>query len=357
MSKAVTETRYGALPDGREVKLFTLTNEIGMEVRAISFGAIIVSLLAPDATGHVSDVVLGFDYLDGYLSENPYFGAVVGRYGNRISRGRFALDGKTYSLALNDGANHLHGGLKGFDRVLWDAKSDRTEAGTSITFSYVSRDGEEGYPGTLQVRVTYTLTGANELIVDYHATTDRATPVNLTQHSYFNLAGNGDVLDHRLQLFADNFTVVDTELIPTGEIRTVAGTPLDFRMPTAIGGRIDADSEQVRRAGGYDHNFVLSRTTDHDLEVAAQVREPRTGRTLEVLTTEPGLQFYSGNFLDGTLTGKRGATYATRTGFCLETQHFPDSPNRPEFPSTILRPGDRHSSRSVYRFGTSEPES
>jgi len=321
-------------------------------VSVINFGGIITNLRVPDANGGLADVVLGFDSLAGYVGEHPYFGALIGRYGNRIANGRFTLDGVTYELPINNGPNSLHGGERGFDKVVWTAESFENEQGRGVILTHTSPDGDQGYPGTLQVRVTYTLTDDNELIFDYHATTDKATPVNLTQHTYFNLAGHGSgtILDHEMMLNASRFTPVDSTLIPTGELRPVEGTPFDFREPTPIGARIQQDDEQLRFGGGYDHNFVIDRAEGDSLVLAATVREPTSGRVMEVLTTEPGVQFYTGNFLDGSLTGKEGVVYAHRTGFCLETQHFPDSPNKPDFPSTILEPGEEYTSRTVYRF-------
>ena len=335
---------------------YTLKNAHGMELRVLDYGGIIVSLAVPDRTGRVDDVVLGFDRLQAYERSSLYFGAIIGRFGNRIARGRFTLDGRTYMLATNDGPNHLHGGMKGFDKVVWKVSPFERQDSTGLVLRYTSPDGEEGYPGTLRTTVTYTLTDGNELIFDYEATSDRATPVNLTQHSYFNLAGDGrgDVLDHVLTLKAHSFTPVDSTLIPTGEIRSVAGTPFDFRAPTAIGARIGQDDEQLRYGGGYDHNFVLDKDRAEQrgaAMLAARVYEPSSGRLMEVFTTEPGVQFYSGNFLDGMLTGKRGTVYPRRSGFALETQHFPDSPNHPDFPSTILAPGREYRSRTLLRFG------
>jgi len=337
------------------VRQYTLKNTHRMELRVLDYGGIIVSLAVPDRTGRVDDVVLGFDRLEDYERSSPYFGAIIGRFGNRIARGRFTLDGRTYTLATNDGHNHLHGGVKGFDKVMWEVSPFERQDSTGLMLRYTSRDGEEGYPGTVRATVTYTLTEGNELIFDYEATSDRATPVNLTHHSYFNLAGEGegDVLGHVLTLNANSFTPVDSTLIPTGEIRSVAGTPFDFRAPTAIGARIGQDDEQLRYGRGYDHNFVLDK--DHDVPasttLAARVFEPSSGRVMEVHTTEPGVQFYSGNFLDGTLRGKKGTVYSPRSGFTLETQHFPDSPNHPDFPSTILAPGREYRSRTLLRFG------
>jgi aldose 1-epimerase len=349
----VSRAPFGALPDGSAVELFTLTNAAGVEVRAITYGGIIVSLRTPDRRRQLDDIVLGFDTAAQYAAGHPYFGAIVGRYANRIANGRFALDGKIYQLAINDRPNHLHGGVKGFDKAIWTGEPFDDDRGAGVAFTYTSRDGEEGYPGTVTARVTYTLTNQNELIVDYHATTDRPTVINLSQHSYFNLAGQGsrDVLEHELQIYADRYTPVNETLIPTGELAAVAGTPFDFSALTAIGARIGQDHVQLQRGRGYDHNYVLTRTGG-DLQNAARVVERTTGRTLEVATTEPGLQFYSGNFLDGSLTGKQGRVYRQRYGFCLETQYFPDSPNKPAFPSTVLNPGHDYRSRTVFRFGT-----
>ncbi len=340
---------FGTAPSGESVELITLTNAHGVELRAMTYGAIIVSLKVPDRTGATGDVVLGYDSLAGYVSSSPYFGAVVGRYGNRIANGRFTLDGKSYTLAVNNGPNALHGGLKGFDKVVWSADTAHTARGSKVTFRYESKDGEEGYPGTLATSVSYTLTDANEVEIAYVATTDKTTPLNLTQHSYFNLAGRGDILGHVLTLAADRYTPVDTTLIPSGTLAPVAGTPFDFTAPHAIGERINADHQQIRFGGGYDHNFVLTRP-DTGLALAAVLKERSSGRTLEVRTTEPGVQFYSGNFLDGTLTGKGRQVYQRRSGLCLETQHFPNSPNQASFPSTILRPGETYRSRTVWKF-------
>jgi len=351
-SQSVSQAPYGTTPDGEQVTQYTFRNANGMEVSVINFGGIITNLRVPDANGGLADVVLGFDSLAGYVGEHPYFGALIGRYGNRIANGRFTLDGVTYELPINNGPNSLHGGERGFDKVVWTAEPFENEQGRGVILTHTSPDGDQGYPGTLQVRVTYTLTDDNELIFDYHATTDKATPVNLTQHTYFNLAGHGSgtILDHEMMLNASRFTPVDSTLIPTGELRPVEGTPFDFREPTPIGARIQQDDEQLRFGGGYDHNFVIDRAEGDSLVLAATVREPTSGRVMEVLTTEPGVQFYTGNFLDGSLTGKEGVVYAHRTGFCLETQHFPDSPNKPDFPSTILEPGEEYTSRTVYRF-------
>jgi len=364
---AVARTSFGSVA-GQPVELFTFRNANGIELKATNYGGIITSIVAPDRDGKPGDIVLGFDTLDGYLKDSPYFGALVGRYGNRIAKGRFTLDGKTYTLAVNNGPNHLHGGIKGFDKVIWTAEPLTGKNG--VAFSRRSPDGEEGYPGNLDVRVTYELTDRNELVITYHATTDKATPVNLTNHSYFNLAGDGhgDILQQLLTIDADRYTPTDETQIPTGELAPVEGTPFDFRKPTAIGARIDANDEQVRRGHGYDHNFVLrsasggsasggsaslsgERSAAAAPRHAARLVDPSSGRTLDVATTEPGVQFYSGNNLDGSAVGKSGHVYARRTSLCLETQHFPDSPNHPNFPTTILRPGDPFRSRTVFTFG------
>jgi len=346
---------FGTTARGASVSVYTLKNAHGIELRVLDYGGIIVSLKLPDRAGKFDDVVLGYDSLAGYERASPYFGALIGRYGNRIARGRFTLDGRTYTLATNNGPNHLHGGARGFDKVVWDVTPFDGPDSVGLILRYTSRDGEEGYPGMLHATVTYTLTNRDELIFDYHATTDRATPVNLTQHSYFNLAGHGrggDILGHVVTLNADHFTPVDSTLIPTGEVRSVAGTPFDFRSPTSIGARIDAEDLQLRHGRGYDHNFVLNKggKGGTGLTLAARVYEPTSGRVMEISTTEPGLQFYSGNYLDGTLRGKQGVVYGHRGGFAMETQHFPDSPNKPAFPSTILRPGAEYRSRTIYAF-------
>ncbi|GAB3819059.1 aldose epimerase family protein [Pontibacter rugosus] len=347
----IKQEPFGKTKEGEETTLYTLTNEQGMQVQITNYGATITSVLTPDREGKMADVVLGFDSLAGYQSpeyikSGPYFGAIVGRYGNRIAKGKFTIDGQEYKLATNNGENHLHGGVKGYDKVVWEAEPVSGE--NAIRFKYVSPDGEEGYPGTLTSTVTYTLTNDNEIKIDYEATTDKATPVNLTNHSYFNLAAGEekDALGHVLTLNADKYTVVDEALIPTGEQRNVKGTVMDFTTPQAIGARV----KQVE-GGGYDHNYVLSESGD-GFKKAATVYEPTSGRVMEVLTTEPGIQFYSGNFLDGTITGAGGSKYEKHYGFALETQHFPDSPNQPEFPSTILEPGDTYKSTTVYKFST-----
>jgi aldose 1-epimerase len=344
---------FGATPDGEPVELITLRNGSGIELHVSTYGATVTRLVAPDRDGEPADIVLGHGHLESYVMGTPYFGAIVGRYGNRIARGRFSLDDAKYGLAVNDGPNHLHGGLVGFDKVVWSAEPFAAESESGVVFRYTSRDGEEGYPGELAVKVTYALTTGGDLRIEYEATTDAATIVNLTHHGYWNLAGHGggDILDHELTLFASRFTPVNETLIPTGELRAVAGTPFDFRAPTAIGARIEDDDEQLRFGGGYDHNFVVDGWDDDgELRRAAVLRDPVSGRTMEVLTTEPGIQFYSGNFLDGSDIGKDGVVYERRTGLCLETQHFPDSPNQPDFPSTVLRPGETYRSTTVYRF-------
>jgi aldose 1-epimerase len=348
----VTRQPFGKTKDGTPVERFTLTNGRGLEVRAITYGAIITAIEVPDRKGAVADVALGFETLEGYLGDHPFFGAVVGRYGNRIANARFTLGGRAYPLAANNGPNHLHGGIRGFDKYVWAAAP--LDGVNGVAFTRTSPDGEEGYPGTLRVRVSYVLTDANELVIEYQATSDKATPVNLTQHTYFNLAGHGagSILDHELLIDADRYTPVGDTLIPTGVLAPVAGTPLDFRRSTKVGARIDANDEQIRFGRGYDHNFVLNHP-GNAVHLAARVVEPRSGRTLEVSTTEPGVQFYTGNFLDGTVKGKGGTAYARRGGLCLETQHFPDSPNQPAFPSTIVEPGATYRSKTVWKFGAS----
>lgn len=341
----IQKESFGRLPDGTEIELYTLANSHGLRVRIMTYGATVVSLEVPDRNGKLTDIVLGHDSLDGYLKASPYFGSIVGRYGNRIAKGRFVLDGVTYELAKNNAENHLHGGIKGFDKAVWRAEPVREEGAVGVKFNYLSKDGEEGYPGNLPCTVIYALIEENELKISYEATTDKPTPVNLTHHSYFNLAGQGegDILGNVLMLNADAYTPVDEGFIPTGEILSVKGSPMDFTSPKAIGAQM-ADVK-----GGYDHNFVL-RGSGGKLGLAAQVYEPTTGRVMEIYTTEPGIQFYSGNFLDGTITGKGGKVYQEHYGFCLETQHFPDSPNHPKFPSTILRPGEKYTSLTVHKF-------
>jgi aldose 1-epimerase len=349
-NSAMMKEHFGTV-DGKEVFIYTLRNIHGMEARIANYGGIIVSLKVPDKNGKSGDVVLGFDSLSSYVKDTPYFGCLIGRYGNRIGKGKFILDGATYALATNSAPNHLHGGVKGFDKVVWEARESESIPGKALVLGYVSKDGEEGYPGMLTVKVTYTLTDSNEIKVDYFATTDKPTIVNLTQHSYFNLAGPGDgeILGHEMTIAADRFTPIDSNFIPTGELSDVKGTPLDFTKPMPIGSRIHDNNEQLRFGLGYDHNFVLNKPAG-TFGLAARVFEPTSGREMEVFTAEPGLQFYTGNFLDGHHIGKGGKPYKYRYGFCLETQHYPDSPNKPTFPSTVLRPGERYTTSTVYRF-------
>ena len=341
----LTKSVYGKLADGTQVDVYTLTNAAGMRARLITFGAILVSLETPDRDGKLADVTLGYDTLGEWVKGTSYFGATVGRYANRIAKGKFTLDGKAYTLATNNGPNHLHGGIKGFNKVLWDAKPVRAANAVGVAFTRVSKDGEEGYPGNLTATVVYTLTSANELKIDYTATTDKPTIVNLTHHSYWNLTGGaaGDILGHELMLAADQYTPTDEGLIPTGVMAPVKGTPLDFTKPTAIGARI------AKVAGGYDHNFPL-RAKGPEMALAARVTEPKSGRVLEISTTEPGIQFYSGNFLDGTEIGKGGVAYKKHFGFCLESQHYPDSPNKPDWPSVVLRPGQTYRHTTIHKF-------
>lgn len=342
---------FGKTAAGVDVDLYTLANGNGVEAAITTYGGIVVSLKTPDRAGLSSDVVLGFDSLDGYLKGHPYFGALIGRYGNRIAKGRFSLNGVEYKLAVNNGENHLHGGLQGFDKVVWKARDVSTPEAASLELTYLSKDGEEGYPGNLSVTVTYTLTAKNELRIDYLAATDKDTVVNLTNHSYFNLAGQGqgDILGHEVTINASRFLPVDAGLIPTGERKAVQGTPFDFNRPMTIGARIQQDDEQLKRGKGYDHCYILN-GSGGTLAPAARVHEPKSGRVMEVLTTEPALQLYTGNFLDGTLTGKGGKVYQFRYGFCMETQHYPDSPNQPDFPSVVLKPGAKYQTTTVYRF-------
>ncbi len=350
VADAITCSGFGHLPDGTAVDLYRLRNRHGMEARIATYGGIVTYLTAPDRHGRYADVVLGYDTLAGYLRKSPYFGALIGRYGNRIARGTFSLNGVRHALALNNPPNSLHGGNVGFDKVVWKVTgASLTPAGPALALAYVSADGEEGYPGTLSVSATYTLGEDDSLQLRFTASTDRDTVVNFTHHSYFNLRGHGDVLDSIVQINAGEFTPIDSTLIPTGELRSVSGTPLDFRQPAPIGARIAADEEQIRFGQGYDHNWVIDKPAG-TLGVAATVCEPHSGRVVEVSSTEPGLQFYSGNFLDGTIKGKDGRVYRRRHGFALEPQHYPDSPNHPHFPSTLLRPGQAFSSVMSYRF-------
>lgn len=338
---------FGKMPDGKLVDLFTLNNANGVEVSICNYGGIVVSFKVPDRHGKLGDIVLGFDHLDDYIKRSPFFGCIVGRYGNRIAKGKFTLNGKQYQLAVNNGPNALHGGLKGFDKVVWDAKLKVSTAGPALELHYVSEDGEEGFPGNLSVTAVYTLTADNGLRLDYTATTDKDTVVNLTQHSYFNLAGQGDVLNYEVMIASDKFTPVDHTLIPTGELRPVEGTPFDFRKPTRIGARIDEDNEQLKFGGGYDHNFVFDKPLGK-LALAARVHDPSSGRVLEVLTSEPGMQFYTANRMTN-MKGKGGKAYIKRGAFCMEPQHFPDSPNQPGFPSTVLKAGEIYKSTIIYR--------
>ncbi|HXG92031.1 MAG TPA: aldose epimerase family protein [Blastocatellia bacterium] len=344
---------FAKTEDDQSVDLYTLTNRNGLEAKITNYGGIVVSLRVPDREGRLGDVVLGFDSLGDYLKSQAYFGAIIGRYSNRISNASFMLNNVRYNLTANEGGTHLHGGFRGFDKVVWEAKLFETKDGPALELTYLSPDGEEGYPGNLSVKVVYTLTGDDELRIDYSATTDKDTVVNLSHHSYFNLAGqgNGDVLKHELMINADRFTPVDACMIPTGELRDVAGTPFDFTRMTAIGARINQNDDQLRLGRGYDHNFALN-GEEGTLRHAAKVFEPTTGRVMEVLTTEPGIQFYSGNLLDGSITGKGGKIYNRYYGFCLETQHFPDSPNKPNFPSTVLRRGDWYHTTTIHKFST-----
>jgi len=349
-SKSGVQQKDFGTRDGRSIILYTLTNSHGVEVRAMNYGGIILSLRVPDRKGQLADIVLGHEKAEGYIPNPPYLGAIVGRYANRIANGTFTLDGKTYTLPKNDGPNTLHGGLtRTFDKVVWDGETLKGK--NAVAFSYLSKDGEEGFPGNLKVKVTYTLTESNELVIDYDATTDKATPINVSQHSYFNLKGegNGDILDHEIMINADKFTPVDKNLIPTGELRAVKGTPFDFTTSTKIGARIEDQYEQMVLGHGYDHNFVLNRK-GAGLSLAARVHEPTTGRVLEVSTTQPAVQFYTGNFLDGSVTGKEGHVYKRRYGFCLETQHYPDSPNHPDFPNAVLKPGEKFHQTTVFKF-------
>jgi aldose 1-epimerase len=345
---SINTESFGKTPDGQEVDLYTLTNANGLKARITNYGAILVSLEVPDKNGKLADITLGFDTLDGYIKGHPYFGATVGRYANRIGAAKFKLDGIEYELAANNGPNHLHGGIKGFDKVVWKAEDVTADSNQAIVkLSYMSKDGEEGYPGNLVCTVIYTLTNDDELKINYEAETDKPTVINLTNHSYWNLAGqgNGDVLGHELMLSADKYTPVDEGLIPTGEIKSVKGSPMDFTKPMIIGSRI------IQVEGGYDHNYVLN-SGGGTLAICAKVYEPTSGRVMEIHTIEPGVQFYTGNFLDGSITGKAGKVYNKHYGFCLETQHFPDSPNKPEFPSVVLKPGDKYTTVTVHKFYT-----
>ena len=348
----ITKKPFGKTAEGKAVDIYTLKNSSGAETTIMTYGGTVVSLKVPDKKGSLGDVVLGFDSVADYEKSTSYIGALIGRYGNRIGKGRFTLNGKEYELAVNNSPNHLHGGVKGYDKVVWTANPSTDTNGANVELTYLSRDGEEGYPGNLSIKVIYSLTEKNELKIVYSAMTDKDTVVNLTHHSYFNLsgAGSGDILNHQLTLNADRFTPTDAGSIPNGELRSVKGTPFDFTKSTAIGARINQDDEQLKFGQGYDHNWVLNRT-GKGLSLAATVYEATSGRTVQVLTTEPGLQFYSGNFLDGSVKGKDGKDYPRRSAFCLESQHYPDSPNRPKFPSTTLKKGQKYSTTTVYKFG------
>lgn len=349
----LSEQPFGRMPDGEPISVYTLRNQHRIEVRVMSYGGIIVSIKTPDRTGQLGDIVLGHDDAAGYFPNPTFFGALIGRYANRIAKGKFTLDGHEYTLPINNAPNSLHGGTTGWDQALWNVEPFQDKQGPGLILTHTSPDGDQGYPGTVQAKVVYRLTDDDRLQIDYSATTDKPTVINMTNHSYFNLSAGAspDILSEVLMINAAQYTPIDAGLIPTGEIASVAGTPFDFRTPTAIGARIGDKHEQLIRAKGYDHNFVLTRLPSGGLQLAARVEDPTSGRTLEVLTTQPGLQFYSGNFLDGTLTGKGGVKYGLRAGFCLETQHFPDSPNHPAFPSTVLRPGETFSSTTVFQFG------
>lgn len=342
----IAKESFGATKSGTLIDLFTLKNNQGMIVKITNFGGIVTSIIVPDKNGNFEDVVLGFDNLEGYLGEHPYFGAIVGRYGNRIAKGKFTVDGEEYTLAVNNGENHLHGGLEGFDKKVWDAEPVETANGSALKLIYLSEDMEEGYPGNLNVTVIYTLTNDNELKIDYEAVTDKACPVNLTHHSYFNLtACKQDVHGHEVMIDADRYVIVDESLIPTGDLPVVEGNPLDFNTAMKIGARINDVP------GGYDHCYVVNKETDA-IELIATVTEPESGRVMEVYSTEPGVQLYTGNFLDGSVTGRNDIVYLKHYGFCLETQHYPDSPNQPDFPSTILKPGEKYAHSTVYKFMT-----
>ena len=348
---SVTKASFGKTADGENVDLYTLRNTKGVEAKITNLGGIVVSLKVPDKNGKFDDVVLGFNDLDSYLKPGPYFGALIGRYGNRIAKGRFTLNGVEYKLAVNNGENHLHGGIKGFDKVIWTGRESKTKAGPAVILTYLSKDGEEGYPGNLNVTVVYTLTNNNELKIEYSATSDKDTVTNLTHHSYFNLAGegNGDILNHLVTIKATRFLPTDAGSIPTGELRNVSGTPFDFLKATGIGARINQDEEQLKLGNGYDHTWIINGRPG-TLRLAAEAYESTSGRRMQVWTTEPGMQFYTGNFLDGTLTGKAGKIYQRRYGFCFETQHYPDSPNHPAFPTTTLKKGATYRSTTIYRF-------
>ena len=349
----ITKSLFGTLSDGREVHLFTLKNTKGVEVGITNFGATVTSIIVPDKSGKMEDVVLGYDSLEGFVNDKSYLGVIVGRYGNRIGKGKFSIDGKNFQVTVNDGENHLHGGALGFHKVLWEAKAIESDSAPAVQLTYVSKDGEDGYPGTVTIKVTYTLTSGNELKMDYEGTTDKPTILNPTNHAYFNLTGNptNTILEHQLQIDADSTTPVVKGLITTGEFASVTNTPFDFRTATAIGARINDNNEQLKLAGGYDHNWVL-KNYDGKVRKVGELYEPKSGRLLIYYTDQPGLQFYSGNFLDGSIKGKKGISYQYRTGLCLEAQHYPDSPNKPQWPSVVLRPGETYKQTTVYKFST-----
>ena len=354
VARKIAVKSFGKTKDGSPVKIYTLRNSGGVEAKISDYGGIVTSLKVPDRDGKMGDVVLGYNTLAGYLKVSPHFGCLVGRCGNRFAKGKFTLNGTTYQLATNNGPNALHGGIKGFDKVVWQARPIESKLGPALELHYVSKDGEEGYPGNLTVTAVYTLTDDNALRLDYTATTDKDTIINLTHHSYFNLAGRGDILGHEVMINSDEFTPVDETLIPTGELKPVKGTPFDFNTPTTIGARINEADEQLKFGKGYDHNWVIKKSPGK-MGLMARVTEPTTGRVLEVLSTEPGLQFYTGNFLDGSIKGKGGWVYKFRNGFCMEPQHYPDSPNKPDFPSVVLKPGDIYRNTIIYRFSTARP--
>ena len=354
LSEKISKKSFGKLKNGQVIDVYTLENKNGLKTDIINYGAIQVSLLVPDKNGKLDDIILGYDGIVNYVTNNPYFGSIIGRYGNRIAKGRFSLDGKEYVLACNNDENHLHGGEKGFNNVVWNfVSSEENENGVSLTLSYLSKDGEEGYPGNLKVFITYTLSNNDELIISYKAKTDKKTICNLTQHNYYNLSGHdsGDILSHQLMINSDSFTPIDVGFIPIGEIKPVKGTNFDFTKPTAIGKNVKKDDEQLIFGKGYDHNFVLNKKGEKGkMTFAASVFDPKSGRFMEVFTEEPGLQFYGGNFLDGSNIGKDGIVYNFRNAFCLESQHYPDSPNKPNFPSVVLKPGEEYSTKTIYKF-------
>lgn len=352
MTTRVSSAPFGQTADGTGIDLITLRNLKDVEIRVMTYGGAILSIKTPDRTGAVDDIALGYNTAAEYFKNPTYFGVLIGRYANRIAKAKFSLDGKTYTLPANNGVNSLHGGV-GWDQKVWKSEPFQNATGVGVVLTVTSADGDQGYPGEVKAKVTYTLTDDSRLIVDYDATTNAPTVINMTQHTYFNLAGSkaNDILGHELMINADRYTPVDATLIPTGQLAPVEGTPFDFRKSTVIGARIDGNDEQLKRGKGYDHNWVLNRSGS-GLSLAAVAKDPITGRTVEITTTEPGIQFYSGNFLDGTNVGKTGKGYPLRSGFCLETQHYPDSPNQPSFPTTVLRPDGRYTSQTIFKFGT-----